>query len=115
MMNLSEYKNDTARKKAIRSHLCTIMYNAMVAEFGESEVLLIPNTICVGENAIKIQGGSVAVRVGAVVNKDGFEVDAVAICGSTVKNWNDVCTKSDKVILAVNMDDIAMAIAGEEE
>ena len=115
MMELNAYKNDTARKNAIRDYLATVMYNAFVAECGEEDVILIPKTICVGENGAKIQGGSVAVRVGTVTNKDGFNVDAVAICGSTVKNWNDVCTKSNRVILAVNMDDIIAAIEGEGE
>ena len=113
MMNLNEYKNDTTRKKAIREYLCEVLYNAVVTEFGEENVLAIPKSICVGENGAKIAGGSIAVRVGTVKNKDGFEVDAVAIINATIKNWNDVCTKSDKVILAVNMDDIAEALDEE--
>lgn len=115
MMDLNALKNDTARKNAIRDTLATVMFTAMVTEFGEENVLLIPKAICVGENGAKISGGSVAVRVGTVKDKNGFEVDAVAICGSTVKGWNDVCTKSGRVTLAVNMDDIALAILETED
>lgn len=114
MMDLNTLKNDTARKNAIRDTLAMTIFNAMVVEFGTENVLLIPKAICVGENGAKISGGSVAVRVGTVADKNGFEVDAVAICGSTVKGWNDVCTKSGRVTLAVNMDDIAQAIADTE-
>lgn len=109
-MNLNELKNDTARKNAIREKISEVILNAMIAEFGEENVVAIPKAICVGENGSKIGGGSVAVRVGSVTNKDGFEVDAIAICDHTVKGWNDVCTKSGRVTLAITMDDILDAM-----
>lgn len=113
MMNLNEMKNDTARKNAIRDKMTEVIFSAMVAEFGEDNVVAIPKAICIGENGTKVNGGSVAVCVGTVTNKEGFEVDAVVICGCTVKGWNDVCTKSGRVTLAINMDDIREAVNGE--
>lgn len=113
MMNLDEMKNDTARKNAIREEIGKDIYDAMVAKRGEENVLFIPKTIEVAKeegSPVKITGNSVVVCVGQVTNKDGFLVDAIVIIGMTVKNWNDVCTKSERVTLALNMDDIREAL-----
>lgn len=115
-MNLDALKNDTARKKAIRLEVGQVIYDAMVAKYGEDNVLYIPKTIEVGgeEGAtVKITGDSVVVCVGAVTNKDGYLVDAIVVCGMTVKNWNDVCNKNSRVTLALNMDDIREALKEE--
>ena len=111
-MNLNEMKNDTARKNAIRSTLAEVIVKAMGAEFGEDNVVFIPYAI-EPNGGSKINGGSVAVRVGSVVDKNGFEVDAVAIVAVTVKGWNDVTTKSGRNTLAVNFDDILEAVNAE--
>lgn len=113
MMNLNEMKNDTARKNAIRVEVGEAIYTAMVAKYGEDNVLFIPKTIEVAteEGApVKITGNSVVVCVGTLTNKEGFLVDAIVVVGMTVKNWNDVCTKSGRVTLALNMDDIREAL-----
>ena len=113
MMNLDAMKNDTARKNAIREEIGRDIYDAMVAKRGEENVLFIPKTIEVAKEegaTVKITGNSVVVCVGQVTNKDGFVVDAIVVIGMTVKNWNDVCTKSERVTLALNMDDIRQAL-----
>lgn len=115
-MNLDEMKNDTARKNAIREVYGKIIYDAMIAERGEENVIYIPKTIEVGgeEGAtVKITGNSVVVCVGQVTNKDGFLVDAIIVIGMTVKNWNDVCNKNSRVTLALNMDDIREALKNQ--
>ena len=113
-MNLDALKNDTARKKAIRSEVGQVIYDAMVAKYGEDNALYIPKTIdvVVGEEGtpVKITGDSVVVCVGTVTNKDGYLVDAIVVCGMTVKGWNDVCNKNSRVTLALNMDDIREAL-----
>lgn len=116
MMNLDAMKNDPARKGAIRVEVGMVIYDAMVAKYGEENVLYIPKTIEVGgeEGAtVKITGNSVVVCVGTVTNKDGYLVDAIVVVGMTVKNWNDVCNKNNRVTLALNMDDIQEALKGE--
>ena len=113
MMNLDAMKNDTARKNAIRVEVGEVIRDAMVMKYGEENVIFIPKTIEVAKEegaTVKITGNSVVVCVGQVTNKDGFLVDAIAIIGMTVKNWNDVCTKSERVTLALNMDDIREAL-----
>lgn len=112
MLNLDAIKNDTARKKEIRRYIGKILMDALIAERGEENVVYIPKTVEVGENAVKITGDSIAVCVGTVTNKEGYVVDAVVIVGMTVKGWNDVARKDDKVTLAINMDDIREAVKG---
>lgn len=112
MMNLDNIKSDPARKKEIRSYMGKILMTALIAEFGAENVVYIPKTVEVGENAVKITGDSIAVCVGTITNKEGYTVDAVVIVGMTVKNWNDVARKDDKVTLAINMDDIEEAVKG---
>ena len=112
MMDLSIYKNDTARKNAIRDKLAEIVKIALVAEFGSENVVSIPFAI-EPNGGSKINGGSVAVRVGETLDKNGFTVDVVAILSPSVKGWNDVTTKSGRVTLAINFDDIQEAVNAE--
>ena len=115
MMNLDAMKSDTVRKKEIRRYIGKILMDALVAERGAENVVYIPKTVEVGENAVKITGDSIAVCVGTITNKEGYVVDAVVIVGMTVKNWNDVARKDEKVTLAINMDDIREAVKGLEQ
>ena len=114
-LNLDAMKSDTVRKKEIRRYIGKILMDALVAERGAENVVYIPKTVEVGENAVKITGDSIAVCVGTITNKEGYVVDAVVIVGMTVKNWNDVARKDDKVTLAINMDDIRDAVKGLEQ
>ena len=98
----------------IRRYIGKILMDALVAERGAENVVYIPKTVEVGENAVKITGDSIAVCVGTITNKEGYVVDVVVIVGMTVKNWNDVARKDDKVTLAINMDDIRDAVKGLE-
>lgn len=113
-LNLDAMKSDTVRKKEIRRYIGKILMDALVAERGAENVVYIPKTVEVGENAVKITGDSIAICVGTITNKEGYVVDAVVIVGMTVKNWNDVARKDDKVTLAINMDDIRDAVKGLE-
>lgn len=112
MMDLSIYKNDTARKNAIRDKLAEIVKIALMAEFGSENVVSIPFAI-EPNGGSKINGGSVAVRVGETLDKNGFVVDVVAILSPSVKGWNDIATKSGRVTLAINFDDIQEAVNAE--
>lgn len=111
-MDLKGMKNDTAQKAAIRAQLNEVIMAALIAWRGEENVVYIPYAIEPNEGS-KINGGSIAVCVGTVVNKDGFEVDAVAIVSPVVKGWNDVAAKSGRVTLAINLDDIREANEAE--
>ena len=112
-MNLDEMKNDTARKNAIREKIANVIYNAMVTEFGEENVVAIPYAITPsdeeGNTASKIDGGSVAVCVGMVTDKNGASVDAVSVISPTVKAWNEVVDKKGRKTIAVNLYDIITA------
>lgn len=109
LMNLNELKNDTTRKKTIRETLAEVLTAALIAKYGEENVVFIPCAIepC---GASKIDGGSIAVRVGSVTDKDGYLVDAVAIISVSVKSWNTTITKSNRTIQAINLDDIIEAV-----
>lgn len=106
-------KNDTARKNAIRTRLAEIINNAIIAEFGAEDTVYIKNKITVYDS--DIAGETIAVTVGMVDNSDGEEVEAVATISATVKSWNTVKNKSNKITYAVNMGDILMAIDDKNE
>lgn len=112
MMELNTMKNDTARKSAIRAKIAEIVANALMAEFGDTEVVAIPNKITVHDS--DISGDSVAVRVG-MVTVDGTEVDAVATVSATVKAWKDSVNKSGRKTCAVSLDDIADEVEMDAE
>ena len=111
-MDLKSMKNDTARKAAIRAQLNEVIMAALIAWRGEENVIYIPYAIEPNEGS-KINGGSIAVNVGSVFDKDGFLVDAVAIVSPVVKGWNDIATKSGRITLAINFDDIREANKAE--
>ena len=104
MMDLKSMKNDTARKNAIRTKLAEIIFNALAEEFGIDDTVYIKNKITVFDS--DIAGETVAVTVGMVDNNEGEEVEAVATVSATVKSWNTVKNKSNKITYAVNMGDI---------
>lgn len=113
MMDLKSMKNDTARKNAIRTKLAEIIFKAFVEEFGIDDTVYIKNKITVYDS--DIAGETVAVTVGMVDNNEGEEVEAVATVSATVKSWNTVKNKSNKITYAVNMGDILGAIDDKAE
>lgn len=113
MMDLKSMKNDTARKNAIRTKLAEIIFKAFVEEFGIDDTVYIKNKITVFDS--DIAGETVAVTVGMVDNNEGEEVEAVATVSATVKSWNTVKNKSNKITYAVNMGDILGAIDDKAE
>ena len=111
--NFAEMKNDTARKSAIRETLANIIFSAMIAEFGENNVVLIPFKITVNDS--DIPGGTVAICTGQTTNKDGATVDIVATVSPTVKAFNTTTNKANRTTYAVNFDDIVEAIEEERK
>lgn len=110
-INLDALKNDTARANAVRETVASALVKALSDAFGDDAVVYIPDAIEPNGGA-KINGGSIAVRVGTVTNKDGFAVDAVAIVSTTAKSWNDKETKK-AYIPAISLDDIIEAVEAE--
>ena len=113
ILNLDEYKNETARKAAVRETIAKAIYDALSALCEKDDLIYIPDAI-EPEGGTKICGGSIAVKAGNVTNKDGFLVDSVAIISVTAKSWEDKKT-SRGFIPAVNMDDIRTAVNAESE
>ena len=111
-MNLNEMKNDAARKSAIRARIAQIVSEALIAEFGDTEVVNVPNKITVHDS--DISGDTVAVRVG-MVTVDGDDVDVVATVSATVKAWKTSTNKSGRVTNAVTLDDIADEVEMDAE
>lgn len=111
--NFSEMKNDTARRSAIRETLANIIFLAMVAEFGEDNVVLIPFKITV--NDTDIPGGTVAICTGQTTNKDNAVVDIVATVSPTVRAFNTTTNKANRTTYAINFYDIVTAIEEERE
>lgn len=119
-IELKNLKNDTQRKNAIREKLASVIYNAIVEEFGADETVLIKDKITVicddNDEGSEIAGQTVAVTVGLVNDKNGDEVEAVATISATVKSWNTTKNKSGRITYAMNMSDIMQAIEdGAEE
>lgn len=111
MMNLNELKNDTARANAIREKLSEVITAALVAEFGDENVINIKTKITVNDS--DIAGNTVAVKVGTVT-VDGEEVDAVATVAATVKSWKTKTNKAGKTTYSVSLADIKYAIESEK-
>ena len=114
MMNFAEMKNDTARKNAARIALMDSVYPALVATWGEENVVRIdfPITVMDSENheCGDISGNSIAVCVGQTVDKTGATVDMVSIIECTIKAFNTVTNKSNRTTYAMNFDDVLRAI-----
>ena len=111
--DLMELKNDTARGNAIRARLAKVIYDALVAEFGEDDTLLLTKKVTVFES--DIAPNTVCVDVGDVLDNDKATVGAVAEIGIKVKSWNTVATKSGRTRYAVTLDDIKVALEEPED
>lgn len=114
-MNFAEMKNDTARKNAARTAIMDAMAPALIAEFGEDNVVRIEFPITVmnddgSKEIADIGGNTIAVCVGQTQNKEGATVDMVAIVDCTIKAFNTTTNKSGRTTYAVNFDDILRAI-----
>lgn len=114
MMNYAEMKNDTARKNAARATIMTAIFPALVAEFGEENVVKIdfPITVLNAEEkeCADIGGNSIAICTGQTTDKDGATVDVVAVVDCTIKAFNTVTNKANRTTYAVNFDDVLRAI-----
>lgn len=117
--DLMELKNDTARGNAIRERVGKVIYNALVAEFGEDFTVMLPKAVSVYDG--DIPKNAVCADIGDVTDKDGCTVGAVVEVGVKVKSWNTVVTKrldiSGKPIVrhAVTLDDILIALEDPED
>lgn len=112
--DLMELANDTTRKAELRKRVGTVVYNALVAEFGKDFSRFLTADIYVGENASKIPNGTLLVDVGDVTNKDKMTVGALVEIGIKVKNWNDTKTaKTDRQAITLDDVDEAIEIANE--
>lgn len=111
--DLMTLKNDTARGNAIRERLAKVIYNALVAEFGKDDTLLLSKKVTVFES--DIPANTICVDVGDVLDNDKATVGAVAEIGIKVKSWNTVATKSGRNRYAVTLDDIKIALDDPED
>lgn len=114
MMNFAEMKNDTARKNAARATIMDTIFPALVAEFGEDNVARIefPITVMNADEKVcgDIGGNSIAVCTGQTIDKEGANVDVVAVVDCTIKAFNTVTNKSNRATYAMNFDDVLRAI-----
>ena len=112
--DLMELANDTTRKAEIRKRIGTIIFNALVAEFGEDFVRYLPYDIYVNEGGSKIAGGTIIGDVGDVLNRDKMTMGALAEINIKSKQWNDTKTaNTDRQAITLDDVDVAMAIAEE--
>lgn len=112
--DLMELANDTTRKAEIRKRIGTIIFNALVAEFGEDFVRYLPYDIYVNEGGSKIAGGTIIADVGDVLNRDKMTMGALAEINIKSKQWNDTKTaNTDRQAITLDDVDVAMAIAEE--
>lgn len=110
--DLMTLKNDTARGNVIRERLAKVIYNALVAEFGEDDTLLLSKKVTVFES--DIPANTICVDVGDVLDNDKATVGAVAEISVKVKSWNTVATKRG-TRYAVTLDDIKIALDEPED
>jgi hypothetical protein len=109
-----ELANDTIRKAEIRKRIGMIIFNALVAEFGEDFVRYLPYDIYVNEGGSKIAGGTIIADVGDVLNRDKMTMGALAEINIKSKQWNDTKTaNTDRQAITLDDVDVAMAIAEE--
>jgi len=112
--DLMELANDTTRKAEIRKRIGTIIFNALVAEFGEDFVRYLPYDIYVNEGGSKIAGGTIIADVGDVLNRDKMTMGALAEINIKSKQWNDTKTaNTDRQAITLDDVDVAMTIAEE--
>ncbi len=107
VINFSEMKNDTMRKKETRKFCNNQIYEKMKDVFGEENVLIVPYEIET-ENGISFSSGTVICCVGQTKNNEGYDVDVIVEISAKVKSWNNTGTK--RLIKAVNYDDVLEAI-----
>lgn len=115
MIDLSTFKNDTARKNGLRQYLNQICYEALVKELGKENVILLTKKLTIplenGEEKT-FSAGKILVNCGVVIDNNGYPVEPVAEIGATVKSWNDVNCKGEdeRKINAVLFVDILAAL-----
>ncbi len=96
----------SAQEKAVREKLADVIYKALVAEFGEENVVFVPKAINPAGGS-KINSLSVCVKVADVTDRDGFLVDAVGVIQPMCKPWNTVLAKNrTEPTPAISLDDI---------
>lgn len=107
--NLNECKNDTARSNLIREEINTIIYNALLKEFGADNVAQIDEDFYT-EDGAKFSKNTIVAKVADIANKDGFTVDILVECGTKVRTWN---TSGKRI--AVSFDDVLEHYTEKEE
>ena len=111
LLNLEDFKNDTAREKFVRKRVAEVIKEALEKEFGNENVLYVPKAIFPNDgNSRKINCDSVVARVADIKDKDGYEVDLVVSISPEIKPYNTVVRKDGKTTYSINLDDIEYAI-----
>ena len=111
--DLGTLQTDTKRQAEIRKRVSQVIYNALVTEFGNDFTVITDKKITVYNS--DIAPNTVLADVGDVIDKDGFPVGAVVECGVKVKAWNTIQDKNGRNRYAVTLDDIKIAMDGEDE
>ena len=109
MFDLTDFKNDTARKKFVREKLAEIIKKALIEEFGEENVCYVPKAIYPNDSG-KIDSESGVVSVADIQDKDGFTVDLLTVVSPQIKPFNTVMRKDGKTTPALCLDDVREAV-----
>lgn len=109
LFDLTEFKNDTARKKFAREQLANIIKEAMQEKFGKENVILVPEAIYPNDGG-KIDSLSVIVKCADIEDKDGFTVDLCAVISPQIKPHNTVVRKDGKTTPALTLYDVELAV-----
>lgn len=116
IIGFEEAKNETAKKGLIRNNLIHAVMQGILSvrpDITDEDILYIEKPIEFSTEegtTVKIAGESLVIRTATVTNKDGFQVDAVAVISITVKPWDTKVDSRKRVTSAVNFDDVADAI-----
>lgn len=117
MMNLNEIEGKQAREVAVKTAIINAALPALIAEFGEENVVWSDKPITIsrdldngGVAVSKIGGYTIFVCAGQVQNAEGATVDMVTTLDLTCKAIDTTTNKKGATTLAINMDDVREAI-----
>lgn len=114
-MDFSTYENTTQKKKAARDYVADLVMPILTDTFSTEEVVKAPYPLELvdsdtGNAKGSVKAGNILICLGQTVNKEGATVDMVMEIDFTVKAIDTVKRRDNKVIYAVNFDDILEAI-----
>lgn len=107
--DFSECTNERSKQNLIRDYVNSVIYNALVKEFGVENVAQIDEDFFT-ESEAKFSKNTIVTKVDEIEDKNGWTVDILVETGTKVRTWNTSGKRK-----AVCFDDITEHYAKEED